>query len=109
MSKHLLDKWLSVFITETCTQNGHPKTIYSLITGIVRHMRAENPEYPPNVIDKTDPAFTSFRTTTDKIFKRLRGSGVDKNSKHTEGISNDEEKLLRDTGVLNSDTPKGLL
>ena len=71
-------------------------------------MRAENPEYP-NVIDKTDPAFTSFCTTLDNLYKCLRGSGVGTNSKHAEEISNDEEKLLWDTGVLNSDTPKGLL
>ena len=61
------------------------------------------------MIDKTEPAFTSFRITLDNLFKCLRGSGVGTNSKHTEGISNDEEKLLWDTGVLNSDTPKGLL
>ena len=60
-------KWLPVFIAETRNRNGDlypPKTLYSLLCGILRHMRVENPEYP-NFLDKKDPAFTGFLNTVD--------------------------------------------
>ena len=108
-SKELLDKWLSVFIVETRSKNGQPyppKTLY--LTGILQRMRNLNPDYP-NFLSKDGSSFISFRTTLDNLFKSRREKGVRATSTHTESISNEEEDLLWDSGVLNTDTPKGLL
>ena len=53
-------------------------------------MLSENPLYP-NFLDKKAPKFAKFTTTLDN----LRASGVGADSKHTEGISMDEENLLK--------------
>ena len=109
-SKELLNKWLSVYVTETRSKDGScypPKSIYSLLTGIFRHMKNLNPAYP-NFISKDDPAFSSFHITVDNLFKCLRKDGVGSESRHTEGISKEEENLLWQSNVLNCDDPVGL-
>ena len=106
-----LNEWLCVFICETRTTSGEsypPRSVYSLLSGILRYMRSENPSYP-NFLDKKDPKFAKFTTTLDNLFKDLRASGVGADSKHTEGISMDEEDLLWKSEVLNVGTPLGLL
>ncbi len=62
----LLNKWLCVFVSETRNQNGEKyplRTIYSLLTGVLRHMRAESPLYP-NFLEKNSPA--DFARSLDK-------------------------------------------
>ena len=71
-------------------------------------MRHENPSYP-NFFNKNDPAFTSFQATLDNLFKSLRKDGIGAEASHAETITPDEEDTLWETGVLNIDTPKGLL
>ena len=110
-SKEDLNKWLPVFVAEVRSQQGDaypPKTIYSILSGILRYMRLENSDYP-NFFDKSDAAFSVFRTCLDNVFKGLRSDGVGAQSSHTEGISMEEENKLWDTGVMNSSTPSGLL
>ena len=67
-------------------------------------MHSENPLYP-NFLDKKAPKFTKFTATLDNLFKDLRASGIGADSKHTEGISMDEEDLLWKSKVLNISTP----
>ena len=71
-------------------------------------MRSENPTYP-NFLNGSLPEFSTFTTTLDNLMKDLRASGVGATSKHTEGISREEEELLWSTGILNNCTPMGLL
>ena len=71
-------------------------------------MKANNPAYP-NFLDKNVPEFSTFQTTLDNVFKVLRSSGVGLESKHTEGISAEEEDVLWSSGVLNDTSPYGLL
>ena len=106
-----LNEWLCVFICETRTTSGKsdpPRSVYSLLSGILCYMRSENPSYP-NFLDKKDPKFAKFTTTLGNLFKDLRASGVGADSKHTDGISMDEEDLLWKSEVLNVGTPLGLL
>ena len=106
-----LNKWLCVYAVETRSQSGEPyppASLYSLLSGILRHMRSENPTYP-NFLNGSLPEFSTFTTTLDNLMKDLRASGVGAPSKHTEGISREEEELLWSTGILNNCTPMGLL
>ena len=58
---------------------------------------------------KNGERFSTFQTTLDNVFKVLRSSGVGLESKHTEGISAEEEDMLWSSGVLNDTSPYGLL
>ena len=98
-----LSKWLCVYVAKTRSQTGKanpPTTVHSLLSGILRHMKLVNPMYP-NFFDKNDPSFSTFNITLDNLFKNLRSEGVGATSKHTQGISAEEE------GVLNDSTPSG--
>ena len=110
--KEELSKFLTIFIAETRNQNGEkypPRTVYALLSGIIRSMVAENPQYHPNFLCKSDPAFKTFHTAMDNLFKKLKSDGVGADAKHTEAISAEEEKQLWESGVLNVSTPTGLL
>ena len=107
----ILNDWLCVFVTETRTKNGEmypPGSIHSLLTGILRNMRENNPDYP-NFLNKDNPVFRKFMVSLDNVFKSLRSSGIGAESKHTEGISNEEEDSLWTSDVLNDTSPDGLL
>jgi len=106
----LLNKWLPVYVIETRNKNGDPyppKTLYSLLTGILRHMRTENLSYR-NFLEKT-PSFVEFHRSLDNRFRKLRKEGVGADSKQTATITVEEENLLWSKGVLDSRTLKGLL
>ena len=109
-SAETLNKWLCVYAVETRSHTGEaypPSTVYSLLCGILRYMKSENPMYP-NFLEKSNPVFAEFTTTIDNLFKNLRSSGIGA-TKHTESISPEEEELLWTSKVLNVDTPLGLL
>ena len=64
----LLNKWLPVYVMETRNKNGDPyppKTLYSLLTGILRHMRTENPSYP-NFLGGKNPPFVEFHRSLNR-------------------------------------------
>ena len=110
-SKEVLNNFLTIFIAEVRNQNRErypPKTIYSLLTEILRSMRSDNAFYP-NFLDKNDPEFSTFRTAVDNLLKKLKSDGVGSNSQHTENIFPEEENNLWTSRVLNVTTPKGLL
>ena len=71
-------------------------------------MRVSNPEYP-NFFQKDHPSFRAFHVTLDNVFKSLRRDGVGSTSSNTEGIKKEEEDLLWQSGILNTESPKGLL
>ena len=72
-TKEELNKWLTLFIAETRNQNGDqypPRTIYAILSSILRYMHSENSEYP-NFLDKNDAAFATFQTALDNVFNVL--------------------------------------
>ena len=110
-SASLLNNLLCVFISETRNRSGEqypPKSLYSLLTGILRHMRTENSHYP-NFLEKILLVFPSLRRPWTTFSKGLRTSGIGADSKHTEAISNEEEDTLWGSGVLNVTSGQGLL
>ena len=107
----ILSKWLSLYAAETRKRDGtqYPsKTVYLLLSGILRHMRTINP-LCPNFLDTSNLSFSSFHTALDNIFRDLRLKGVGSGSKVTEAFTKDEEDLLWSSGALSTETPKGLL
>ncbi len=77
--------------TISCTGESYPPaTVYSLLSGILRHMRSQNPTFP-NFLDRNNPDFATFITTLDNLFKDLCSNAVGATSKHCEGISEEEE------------------
>ena len=79
--------------------------IYSLLTGILRHMTTENPRYP-NFLKK-NPEFVNFHRSLNNLFRKLREEGVGAESKQT-ATTVEEENMLLDKGILNTFSPKGL-
>ena len=110
-SAKVLRKWLPSYITETRNKEGQPyppKTLYSLLTGILRHMSAQNPHYP-NFLQKKSAPFVEFHRCLDNYFRKLRTEGIGAESKHTPMITIEEENILWEKGVLNTSSPHGLL
>lgn len=107
-SSEVLNKWLYVYIVEIRSKDGSrypPRTIYALLCGILREMRAANADYP-NFLNKD---YAYFHVSLDNLLRSLRKDGFVAASSHAEGISTDEENILWDSGVLNVDSPLGLL
>ena len=110
-SKELLNKWLYVYVSETRNKLGYlysPRSIHALLCGILRKMRAENPNYP-NFLESSDQEFSSFTRTLDNLFKSLQSQGVGSTTSVMESISAEEEELLWSSVVLNTDTLMGLV
>ena len=108
--KVVLNNWLCVFVAETRKQDGNrysPKSLYQLLTGILRHMRNLNPS-SPNFLDTDDHNFSRFHNTLDNILRELRTDGVGV-LKHAEVLTKDDEETLWQCGVLTTKTPIGLL
>lgn len=100
-----------MYVAETQNKDGEcylPKTLYSLLTGILRCMTLENLRYP-NFLEKKSVDFVNFYRSLDNIFRKLREDGIGTGSHHAPTISIKEENLLWEKGVLNDSTPHGIL
>lgn len=84
------------------------KTIYILLSGILRHIRSINPMCPI-FLDTTIVGFSCFHNTLDNVFHDLHAKGVGSQSKVTEAFTNQEEELLWTSGEVSTDTLMGLL
>ena len=107
---NLLNKWLSVFVVETRKQDGEPyspKSLYLLLSGILRHMRSLNPACP-NFLNTEDHQFSRFHHTLDNVLRKLRSDGVGV-PKQAEVFTKEDEESLWLSGILTVDNPKGLL
>ena len=100
----VLSKHLARYVVETRRANGNlypPSTLHSLMCGLLRHMRSINPECP-NFLDKKDVRFQSLHKTLDALFNRLHSDGIGRQVKKADVISHDEERMLWDSGLLNT-------
>ena len=105
-----LSQWLSAFVKETrkVDRSEHtPKTLYMLIDGLQREIRLhKHSDEEFNLF--TDARFESFRNCCNHEFRRLHQKGVATSIHHTETLTEDDERKLWESGVLNVDTPIGL-
>ena len=108
-----LNKWLTYFVAEVRKKDGTPyppKTIYIILTGILRHMRQLHSDADcPNFLDTKDHRFAKFHSGLDNVLRDLRVQGVGADSQQTEAFSTDEEQILWESGVLGIDSPTKLL
>ena len=57
----------------------------------------------------TDKEFIVLRNLLDSLYCRLHAQGAGCNAKPTEALTQEDEEKLWDSGVLNQNTPQGLL
>ena len=106
----VLSHWLSCFAPETRTKDGSqypPQSIYSLLTGIQRHMKNTNPDAPV-FLNKADNRFKVLHNCLDVIFRRLRESNIGTSTVHHNPFTKEEIDQLWATGVLGTSNPRGL-
>lgn len=106
-----VNHWFKIFIVEARKSNGDvypPKTFYSLLTGLLRHMRNINTNCP-NFLAKNHPMFKDLHNTIDGLFRKLRSEGVGSSKNSSEPFSKHEEKLLFDSEVISVKSPEALL
>ena len=107
----ILCKWLTLFIAEVRKKDGSPyphKTVYRLLTGLLRHMRSVNVECP-NFLDTNDSRFATFHNGLDNVLRELCGKGIGAQTQRTEAFTKADEESLWQSGVLGIDNPKSLL
>ena len=73
--------------------------------GIQRHIYLQKQS---NINLMTDPEFPSLRNLLDSLYRKLHSAGIGTSAKKTEVPNEDWEKFWA-SGVLNPDTPQGLL
>ena len=110
MDNHaLLAKWLCCFRMEARKIDGEsypPNTLLHYFMGIQRHIQKQK-ENQINLM--TDKEFIVLRNLLDSLYRRLHSQGVGCNAKPTDALTREDEGKLWDSGVLNQNTPQGLL
>ena len=104
-----LQHWLTRFVLEVRKKNGaeySPNTLHHLCTGIMRFLRWNG---WPSVDFFADTEFMDFRAVLDGEMKRLQAKGVGSKRKQAEPLSEQEEEILWEKGVLGDATPQTLL
>ena len=104
-----LNYWLTRFILEVRKRDGSqypPNTIHHITAGIMRYLRWNG---KPNIDLFKDPEFREFRDSLDAEMKRLQREGLGTKKKQAEVISEEEEDLLWQNGLLGEEDPKMLL
>ena len=102
--------WLCKYISETRKVDRTeytPRSLYLLLAGLQRYIRKLNPNKNLNIFQ--DSEFKPLKCVCDSIFKRLHTKGIGTEIKVTPVITDTDEDKLWETGVMNLDTPTGLL
>ena len=105
-----VDYWMSRFVLEARRQDGKlypPNTLHSIVLAVQRHYVEHHNRPDLNMMLKENAAFQGFRQTLDGKMKELHaaGFGVVKGS---DAITDQDEKKLWDSNVINLDTAQGL-
>lgn len=97
-------------MSETHKANGEeytPRSLYLILAGLQRHLHQVRPSEDLNIFQ--DASFKPLKNVCDSLFKRLHSKGIGTETKATPVISANEEDKLWESGVINMDTPQGLL
>ena len=106
-----LGKWLSLFVTGVRKKNGDPyipNSIRMMLFALQRVMRQRNRQ-PFDFLSKEDKRFHPFQATLDSVYKSLLKRGIGTEIKRAPSISQDEETMLWEKGVLGITSPLALI
>ena len=104
-----LQHWLTRFVLEVRKRNGKeysPDTLHHLCCGIMRFLRWNG---WPSVDFFADIEFIDFRATLDAEMKRLQVKGIGSKKKQAEPLTEQEEEILWEKGMLGDANPQTLL
>ena len=104
-----LQHWMTRFVCEIRKKDGSeypPNTLHHICSGILRYLRANG--YPTLDIFK-DSEFHEFRASLDAEMRRLQKKGLGSKTKQAEPITEDEEEVLWEKGLLGDHSPQALL
>lgn len=74
--------------------------------GLQRYIRAEKKS---NLNLLTDSSFLPLKKLLDTLYRKLHSAGVGCSVQRTQAVTEDDEDILWRSGVLDTDTPQGLL
>ena len=106
---HQLNEFLTMFVLEARKKTGEvyqPNTLHHIVCGLMRHLRLTG---NPQIDFFRDPEFSGFRASLDAEMKRLQGEGVGSKRKQAEVLTEGEENILWEKGLLGDSTPQSLL
>ena len=101
--------WLIRFVLEVRKKDGAeypPQTLHHLCSGLLRHLRQNG--HPTLDIFK-DSSFAEFRSTLDAEMKRLQHKGLGSMRRQAEPLTEKEEEVLWEKGLLGDHSPQALL
>ena len=108
-SQSELQHWLSRFILEVRRKDGSEfpaNTLHHVVCGIMRYLRWNG---KPGLDFFKDADFDKFRYSLDAEMKRLQSNGVGSKRRQAEPLTEEEEEILWQKGLLGDSSPQTLL
>ena len=109
IDKSELQRLLTHFILEIRKKDGSefpPNSLHHLVCGLMRYIRHQG---RPELDFFKDSEFTSFRTSLDAEMKRLQSLGIGSKRRQAEILTEEEENVLWERGLLGDASPQALL
>ena len=106
-----LNEYLCYFVLEVRTKQGklYPKdTLYNLVCGLARYFKEDLQRPDLNFMNPGFIHFNRFRQTLDSQMKMATEEGIGTVKKQAQPISEEQERVLWEKGVVSSGTALGL-
>eukprot|EP00058_Branchiostoma_floridae_P002244 XP_002587732.1 hypothetical protein BRAFLDRAFT_94635 [Branchiostoma floridae] len=103
--------WLMKFIFEVRRIDGKPyppKTLYCLVSGLMRHFREDLNRHDMNFLDRSDIRFAEFRKALDAKMKELTAAGVGVTKRQADPLTTDDEDRLWESNTISLSTSEGM-
>lgn len=109
MSRMELDAAMCRFVLEIRRKDGKeypPNTVHHICCGIMRYLRMEG---QPDIDFFKEISFSRFRDVLDSEMKRLQGEGVGSKHRQAEPLTQEEEEVLWEKGLLGGHSSRALV
>ena len=104
-----LQHWLTRFVLEVRKKDGSefpPRSLHHICCGLMRYLRWNG---QPSIDFFCDSDFADFKASLDAEMKRLQSEGTGSKTQQAEVLTEAEEELLWQRGLLGDATPQTLL